>query len=429
MVPTVTDQLNRLAIAKLLAVCAALGVVVALVFIAFEELLHKGQHYLWVTVLGDRPSNLAIIGLTTVGGLIVGLAVQFLPGHGGVHPADSHNILAAGEDARASWLAGIFTVGLLGLCFGASLGPEGAVLPVAAGIAVLISRFLRVPGPMGQLVKAAGLGALLASMLGSPLAGLVPLMELIPSAALSSMAMLVLPSLTAGATAVLTLQVLNREPETLLPLEYTNFRGIHLLWAVLIGIVAGAIGMAVHKGVKLLRQLSITLDARSVVLSTTLGGIVLGLLYAVGGENVRFSGIPELLHLIGDADRAWTALAAMTIKVVATAVCVAAGYRGGQIFPVAFSGGATGLAIHLMFPSIPVPVAVGVGLAAAMATALGAPATAAIIVASLLSPTLLPLALVGIVSAHTVHILGAQLASERRVAAAQAAMPGANPAN
>lgn len=418
-----TDRPDTLVIAKLLAVCAVLGVIVALVFVGFEELLHEGQHYLWVTLIGDRSSNLSIIGLTTVGGLLVGLALRFLPGHGGAHPADDHNILATGEDARASWLAGIFTVGLLGLCFGASLGPEGAVLPVAAGIAVLISRWLRVPGPMGQLVKAAGLGALLASMLGSPLAGLVPLMEMIPTAALSSMAMLVLPSLTAGATAVLTLQVLDREPQGLLPLDYTQFRAMHLLWAVLIGILAGAVGLAVDRAVHLMRQITSKVDARSVILTTTIGGVLLGILYAIGGENVRFSGIPELLQLAADTDTARTALAAIAIKVLATALCLAVGYRGGKIFPVAFAGGATGLAVHLMFPSIPMPVAVAVGLAAAMGTALGAPATAAIIVASMLSPTLLPLALVGIVSAHTVHILGAQLASQRKLAAVQSAMP------
>ena len=257
-----TDQPNTLAITKLLAVCAVVGVVIALLFTGFEELLHEGQHFLWVTVLGDQPSNLEVIALATLGGVVLGLALRYLPGHGGHHPADAHDLLGAGESVRPGWLAGTFIVGLTGLSFGASLGPEGAILPVTAGIAVLMSRWLRVPGPMGQLVKAAAIGALLAAMLGSPLAGLVPLMEVIPAAALSSMAMLVLPSLTAGATAVLTLQVLDRQPSGLLPLDYTAFRGIHLLWAVLIGIVAGAVGLAVHRGTQILRKITLRLDAR-----------------------------------------------------------------------------------------------------------------------------------------------------------------------
>lgn len=408
--------------------CALLGILIALGFVGFEALMHRGQHFLWVTVIGPDPSNLAVIALTTVGGLALGLGLLLVPGHGGAHPADGHNILAGGDE-RIPVLLGIVLVGLVGLCFGASLGPEGAVLPVAAGISVLMARWLHIPGPMGPLVKAAGLGALLAAMFGSPLAGLVPLMELIPSAALSSMAMLVLPSLTAGATAVLTLQVMDKVPVGRLPLDYIEFRPIHLLWAVIVGILAGAVGLLVDRAMRVMRPVTRRLDARSVILSTTIGGIGLGLLYVLGGENVRFAGIPELLSLIEDENAVWPVIAAIAIKVAATALCLAAGYRGGKIFPVAFIGGAAGLALHLAVPAIPMPVAVGVGLAAAMATALGAPATAAIIAASLVSPALLPLALIGVVSAHAVHLLADQIANAAPLAAATAEPPSATQAH
>lgn len=418
-----TRRPDSLAVARLLGVCALLGVLIALGFIGFEALLHRGQHYLWVTVIGHDPSNFSVISLAAVGGLALGLMLMLVPGHGGAHPADGHNILAGDDDAKIPVLLGILVVGLVGLCFGASLGPEGAVLPVAAGISVLLARWLRIPGPMGPLVKAAGLGALLAAMFGSPLAGLVPLMELIPSAALSSMAMLVLPSLTAGATAVLTLQVMDEVPIGRLPLDYIQFRPIHLVWAVVVGIVAGGAGLAVDRAIHLMRPITRRIDARSITLTTTLGGLVLGTLYVLGGEKVRFAGIPELLSLIDDEQQLWPVVAAIAIKVAATGLCLAAGYRGGKIFPVAFIGGATGLALHLAVTSIPLPVAVGVGLAASMATALGAPATAAIIAASLVSPALLPLALIGVVSAHAVHLLGGQLATAQPLAAATAEPP------
>lgn len=417
-----TERPDTLAVARLLVVCAVLGVVIALGFVGFEELLHRGQHFLWVTVIGHQPSNVAVIALAAAGGLALGLALLLVPGHGGDHPADGHNILAGGDD-RIPVLLGILFVGLIGLCFGASLGPEGAVLPVAAGISVLMAKWLHIPGPMGPLVKAAGLGALLAAMFGNPLAGLVPLMELIPTAALSSMAMLVLPSLTAGATAVLTLQVIDEVPIGRLPLEYIDFRPMHLVWAVVVGIIAGALGLVVHRAVTAMRPITRRLDSRSAILTTTLGGVLLGVLYVLGGQTVRFAGIPELLYLIRDEQKVWPVLAAIAIKVAATALCLAVGYRGGKIFPIAFIGGAAGLALHLAFPSIPMPVAVGVGLAASMATALGAPATAAIIAASLVSPTLLPLALIGVVSAHAVHLLADQLADAPQLAAATVEPP------
>ena len=270
-----TERPDTLAVARLLVVCAVLGVVIALGFVGFEELLHRGQHFLWVTVIGHQPSNVAVIALAAAGGLALGLALLLVPGHGGDHPADGHNILAGGDD-RIPVLLGILFVGLIGLCFGASLGPEGAVLPVAAGISVLMAKWLHIPGPMGPLVKAAGLGALLAAMFGNPLAGLVPLMELIPTAALSSMAMLVLPSLTAGATAVLTLQVIDEVPIGRLPLEYIDFRPMHLVWAVVVGIIAGALGLVVHRAVTAMRPITRRLDSRSAILTTTLGGVQIG---------------------------------------------------------------------------------------------------------------------------------------------------------
>ena len=90
---------------------------------------------------------------------------------------------------------------------------------------------------------------------------------------------------------------------------------------------------------------------------------------------------------MADTDEVGHAVLAVAIKAIATALCVAAGYRGGRIFPVVFIGGGIGLVLHLLIDAIPVYVAVAVGLAAAMATALGTPATAALTAVVILPPT------------------------------------------
>lgn len=393
----------------MLLVSAVLGVVVALGFVGFEWLLEHAHHYLWVTVAGDDPSALVTIGLATAGGLALGLALRFMPGQGGAHPAEGHGLLTGGGDPTLAVIGGSLVVGFVGLAGGASLGPEGALLPAAAGVSLLAARWCRVPAPMTPLVQGAGLAALLAAMFGSPLAGVVPLMELSPVATASSMTLLVLPSLASAATAALTLQVLEKEPLGTLPFVYEGFKAPHLLWALLIGVLAGAVGLMVARVTIALRRFTIRLDARSVLLTTGVGGLVLGVLYAIGGTNVRFSGVPELVYLVDDTEHAWAAAGAMAIKVLATGWCLAVGYRGGKIFPVAFAGGAAGLALHLAFPSLPLALAVGVGLACAIATGLGSPVTAALIAAMLLGPTILPLAVLGVVAAHTVHLLAEQL--------------------
>lgn len=400
------------AFVKLLLLCAVLGVAVSLVFVAFEAALEHTQHWVWHTIAGDHPGWAVTVAICIVGALFVGLGLRFLPGHGGTHPADSHGI-AGGVDpamARPRVIGSVLVVGFIGLAVvGASLGPEGAILPAVAGISLLAARIARTEGRPQMLIQGAGLGALLAAMFGSPLAGVVPLLEVVPVAPGAAMAMLVLPALTASATATITLHVVGVEPAGFLPFTYDTFHLPHVLWAVVIGVVAGAAGMMLDRVMHLFRSLTRRLDATSVVLTAVVGGLGLGLLYVLGGETVRFSGIPELVYAVNSTSSPWRALLLAAVKLTATSWCLAVGFRGGKIFPAAYIGGMVGLTLHLFVHAIPVEVAWGVGLAAALATALGTPVLAVLVVASVESPAMLPLAVIGIVAAHTVHLLGDQL--------------------
>ena len=414
------NQPRPAAFVGLLALCGLLGAAVALVFIAFEAALEHTRHWLGHTVAGDHPGWRITIAITTGGALVMGLLLRFLPGHGGPHPADSHGALAAGTDAamaRPTVILSVLVVGFVGLGVGASLGPEGAILPAVAGLSMFAAHRGRAQGQAEKLVLGAGLGALIASMFGSPIAGVVPLLESVPVAPGAAMAMLVLPALTASATATIVLQAFDVSPAGYLPFTYSSFQLSHLVWAVLIGVVAGAAGLLVDKAVHAMRVVTRRIDATSIVLTAVAGGLGLGLLYVVGGETVRFTGIPELLEAVATTDSGWKALLLAAIKILATSWCLAAGFRGGKIFPAAYIGGMVGLALHLFVHAIPIEVAWGVGLAASMATALGAPVLAVLVVASVESPAMLPLAVVGVVAAHTVHVLGGQLRAAAPVSA------------
>jgi H+/Cl- antiporter ClcA len=177
------------------------------------------------------------------------------------------------------------------------------------------------------------------------------------------------------------------------------------VWALLIGVVVGAVGLFVDRLTPLLRTLTRRIEVKSVILTATFGGFVLGIIYVVGGEEIRFAGIPELLQLTAGTTAVGAALAAVALKTLATSWCLASGYRGGKIFPIAFIGGAAGLSLHLMIGAIPMSVAVGCGIAAALATGMRAPVTAALVAASILGSSLLPLAVLCVVCAHATYLL------------------------
>lgn len=294
-------------------------------------------------------------------------------------------------------------------------------MPGAVGVSLLLARTARLTGPTEQLLVAAGLGALMAAMFSHPLAGAVILLEVLPTATAElavPAVMVILPTLTSSAFAVLSLQVMGAVPLIGLPFQYDTFRPVHLAWALLVGVVAGAAGLLVDRLVRPLRRVTSHLDARDIVVTTTIGGLVLGVLYAIGGDETRFTGFPELLVLMSRNPATGTVVLAMIVKALATAWCLAAGYRGGKIFPAAFVGGAAGLAVHTVFPSIPAVVAVSVGLSASMVTALGLPVTALLSSAALLPPRLLPLAVLGSVAAFVVHLLADRLAPPQAAAGA-----------
>ena len=407
---SVAEEVAGRAIAKLLATSALLGVVIALGFEGFETLAHRSQHWVWHDLAGDHPRAAVTIAMTTIGGLALGLALRYAPGHGGQHPADGHALYSDGGD-RLPIILGVLVVGFVGLVAGASLGPEGAVIPAAAGFSLVAGRWFRLPPTLAGLLPGVGIAALLATMFGSPLAGAVPVMELAPTGAGVPMPLLMLPSLTASATAVLTLQVLHAKPAGYLPLGHVGFARGDLAWAVLIGVVVGGVGLLVDWLIPFLRPLTSRLDAKNILITTTLGGFGLGLIYVVGGDEARFSGVPELLQVTGGKLALGAVVLAVVAKVAATAWCVSVGFRGGKIFPIAFIGGATGFALHLVNHGLPVGVADGGGIAAALATGLRTPVTAVLIAASLVGPELLPLAVICVVVSHATHLLADQLAA------------------
>ena len=66
------------------------------------------------------------------------------------------------------------------------------------------------------------------------------------------------------------------------------------------------------------------------------------------------------------------------VKLFATSLLLATGWKGGYIFPIMFASVALGLAVNLLFPGIPVAVAVAATMAGALVAAIKAPLFAAL---------------------------------------------------
>ena len=165
----------------LLVVAAVIGVIVSLAAWCYLELVYQIQQELFTHLphaLGydQGPPLWWSLPVLAVGGLIVALAITRLPGDGGHVPAKGS---AAGGLTNPIDLPGVVLAGLAGLGFGLVLGPEGPLIALGAGLAVLAIRLARRPVPPQALavIAAAGSFAALSFVFDSPLIAAVILIE------------------------------------------------------------------------------------------------------------------------------------------------------------------------------------------------------------------------------------------------------------
>src|SRR5215471_2110221 len=115
------------------------------------------------------------IPLVGLAGVLVGLAIRYLPGRGGHIPADGFQM---GGPPETIALPGIALAALAGLALGAVIGPEAPLIALGGGLAAAVVRAAKQPPEQAvRVVGAAGSFAAISTLFGSPLAAAFLLME------------------------------------------------------------------------------------------------------------------------------------------------------------------------------------------------------------------------------------------------------------
>jgi len=172
------------------------------------------------------------------------------------------------------------------------------------------------------------------------------------------------------------------------------------------------------------------LDRRP-IFKATLGGVGIGLVALVAGQETLFSGENELESLLHNAGAKSVATLVLIIagKIVANSISMTTGFRGGKIFPTVFIGGTLGIAINQAFTSIPLAVAAACGMAGAVIVILRLPVFVILFVSFFGGPLLVPLIVVAAVTAYVLvfdkpDLAGEPPAEQTTVAPDASAAPG-----
>ncbi|WP_406005757.1 chloride channel protein [Streptomyces sp. NBC_00637] len=399
----------------LLLMSALIGVPVSAAAFGFLALVGELQPLIYT----DLPKSLGFDGtppwwplpLLAVGGLLAGLTIRHLPGHGGHEPTAGFK--AAGPPAPVE-LPGIFLAALVTLCLGAVLGPEAPLLALGGGLAAGAVRMVRrdPPEQVSAVLGAAGSFAAVSSLLGSPLLGAFLLME---ASGLGGpmMAVVLVPGLLAAGIGALVFVglgswtglgtyslALHDVPEATRP-TVAEFG-----WALVIGLSAALVGLGIRR---LAVRLKTHVERRRVAATVAAGLVVAGLAigYAEGtgrtATDVLYSGQtaldPFLTHSAGFSVGAL----ALLVLCKGLAYCVSlSAFRGGPIFPAMFVGAAGGILLsHL--PGLSLLAGFAMGIGAMSAAMLGLPLVSVLLATLLIGAqglTVMPLVIVAVVVSY-----------------------------
>lgn len=387
----------------LVALSALLGAAVAAVAAGYVWVYHEGIHLVWETLpdeLGVEPYTWwLILVTTTLGGVLVGLVLRFVPGNGGPSPVAGHS-LGGSTDYRVAPAAAVATI--VSLVAGASLGPEAALVTIAAAVGALVAARLQLAEGPTRLLGATGIAGVLGSLFGNPLASAMLMLETLTVGGAMLYAVLI-PGLVAAVIGGEVFQWLLGDP--LLQYDLPGLGQVRLrdfLYAALVGIggaIAGRVFIATTRAVH--TRLDAPAARRPIVLATA-GGLAFGVLGLWGEHLTLFSGESSLQSLVDQRDSlGLTVLVYVLVaKIVATAISMTTGFRGGQIFPVMFVGAAFGVVVAHVTGDVPDGLAIACGMVAATVAVMRVPIAAILIVTFFIGVELVPVVVIAAVAAY-----------------------------
>lgn len=307
----------------------------------------------------DPSSGWWIFAVLTVTGVAVGLTVWLLPGHAGPDSATTELVTTP---LRPGVLPSLVLATILGLAGGVSLGPENPIIAINASLLVAIVGRLWKAVPVQLVVTMAASGTI-GALFGTPVAAALVFTGIVAAirGGGSLWDKLFLP-LVAAAAGSLTMTFL-AHPQFLIPMPaYTAVTGWDVVAAIVIGVVATAVGLVAVYLFPLIHRAFHAL--RHPLLFTIAGGLVLGILGAIGGPITLFKGLTQMGQLIENRDEYSTGQIALIliVKLAALLVAASSGFRGGRIFPAVFIGAAVGVFAWALVPAIPLQVAVAAGV-------------------------------------------------------------------
>ncbi len=327
-------------------ISVVMGTIVGFLYLGFEWLVNNGSNWLWNDLVQSdtyrwRVIPLAIVMSIALTGTIVALGKKRV-----LKP--SSGLLDELSEIKKTSIKDItivLIIGALSLLAGASLGPEASLVAASMGTAAWLSgRLNALKQPVAFVLSISSIGALLAAFFNSLLPVFIPILLLKQKNKLNAINALIV--ILSGVSAWSVVRLIKDSAYIQIPVS-SSISISNVAIAALLGFLSIALTVCIKWTIEKMFPLIHKLNAKLPwLLSASIFGLVLGLLYFIGGQSVQFSG-SEGLKLLSENVAQYSTMALLgliLVKLLSTSWSITTGYRGGLVFPSIYMGVALSLA-------------------------------------------------------------------------------------
>ncbi len=306
------------------------GVTGSIFHILIDEVTELRHHHRWV------------IFLLPFGGLLITYLYRKFKKAGKI---DTNRVILSIRDNQNIPLVMvplIFVSTVITHFLGGSAGREGAALQLGGGIGYNLGRVFKLDGKDMHIIVRSGMSAVFAALFGTPLTAAIFALEVIRVGIFNYAGLL--PCIMSAITAFSISGILGLPPVRFfiseipaLPLDLAKIIGL----AILCALVSILFCISIHKTETLMKSY-----LKNRYLRTFVGAVLivfLSLLFSSGDYNGAGT------EIIANAMVGQVKPEAFLMKIIFTAITIAAGFKGGEIVPAFFVGSTFGCAIAPLF--------------------------------------------------------------------------------
>ncbi len=348
------------------------GVTAGLYWITLEFLTHQLGHF----------EGWFVIPVMAICGLLAGLVIHFIGDPGEIHLI-VNNIRFNKGKLNPKNNPSMILSSLLCVASGGSLGPEAPLVQVTGSTGSWLGKVFRLKGEELRSLTIAGMASGFTALFGAPLGGSLFALEILHHKHAVEYYKAIIPALVASSFSYVIFALIIHlglgATWNLTSYEYAGVFDFGL--AVLFAIIATAVGWLFIFCVKFFKHL---FERRPlpIYIKTCIGGILLGII-SFYFPLTRYFGHHELNELLSQPFTMQVLVGILIFKIIATAITVTSGWRGGFIIPLFFVGATLGLIIHHFFPSAHITLTIVSCMAAINACVTRTPMSTTILLSTL----------------------------------------------